>query len=82
MVLLIRLAALLAFWGLAVGLPGWLAGRRLVRDSPLEALLVGSGVVLLVAAGAAALTHGRMSRPVVALAGALVGIVSSIPRRR
>ncbi len=82
MLLVIRLASLLAFWGLAVGLPGWLAGRRLVRSSPLHALLVGAGMVLVVAAGAAALTHGRMGRPVIAFAGALVAVVATVPRRR
>jgi hypothetical protein len=80
--LVIRLAALLSFWSIAVGLPGWLAGRRLVRSSPLQALLVGSAVVLLVAAGGAALTHGRMGRPVIAVAGALVALVATLPRRR
>ncbi len=82
MLLVIRLASWALFWGLAVGLPGWLAGRRLVRASPLNALLVGAGVVLLVAATGAALTHRRMGRPVIAVAGALVAVVATVPGRR
>jgi hypothetical protein len=80
--LIIRLAAIASFWGLAVALPGWLAGRRLVRGSPLRALLVGAVVVLLVAAAGSALTHRRMGRPVIAAAGALVAVLATVPGRR
>jgi uncharacterized membrane protein len=81
-ILLFRLAGLVAFWGLAVALPGWLAGRRLTGGPPLRAMLVGAGLVLLLATAASVATHRRLGRPVIAVTGALVALAATLPSRR
>jgi hypothetical protein len=81
-VLLLRLTSSLGFYALAVGLPGWLLGRRLVSGTPLRALLVGALGVLLVAGALRGATRIRAVRPALAVAGAIVGVVAAIPGRR
>jgi len=82
MVLLLRLATTLGFYALVVGLPGWLLGRRIVSGPPLRALLVGALGVLLVAGALRGATRIGAMRPALAVAGALIGVVASLPMRR
>jgi predicted branched-subunit amino acid permease len=77
MLTIARIAAWLAFYGLAVFVPGMLLGRVLAGPRGRMSLVVGVLGVLAMAALLAFLFHSRMTKPVIAIAGALVGLASA-----
>lgn len=83
MLLVIRLAAFAAFYGLALVLPGFLLGRAVVGRRGGSATVVGVLGVMLLAVALGFVLHAKVSRPVLAMAGAVVAIGSAgVLRRR
>lgn len=79
---LIRFGGWFLFYALTVGLPGLLLGKVVAGPRGRVSTLFGVIGVLGVAALLALFFHARLSRPVIALAGLIVGIGSAVVLRR